>query len=301
MKIVGQEFDKARQEMRSKPESKRGPVDEVVKIDTVGLMVEEMVSDNLFDQIGQVLNSKEAFNYDRVERVVFTDLLKQMLKDDYKKNINVGWINWTSARLEGLRSLNFLKGILEPMNLKILKEDIFGQHDFTMNILNKVWKHRTEDSNLNLLEIFKYTYAFEKLYIESEKLNTAEGMTDVAFANKIFEESNNLRIKACEVADPFKNTFFVKFLKEVMMPDLLKDEKTADVMELVQAMDKRDRKDLAAVYLNQVLSSKMIEPILKNPTSFAFVKDLQKKDKSQSVQECLNGYVIAHSKGELSF
>ena len=45
----------------------------------------------------------------------------------------------------------------------------------------------------------------------------------------------------------------------------------------------------------------MVESILKSPASFPFVKDLQKKDKSQSVLDSLNNYIISHSKGELSF
>ena len=49
MKVIGLEFDRVRQNMRTKADSKKGAVDDLVKIDTVGLMVEEMVSDNLFD------------------------------------------------------------------------------------------------------------------------------------------------------------------------------------------------------------------------------------------------------------
>ena len=83
-------------------------VNENEDIDTLSLMVEQLVVENRIEKIPLILKSSNSFSFDRVERVIFSAALKTFFESQ-SKPLSLNWISWKSARLEGLRALTGLK------------------------------------------------------------------------------------------------------------------------------------------------------------------------------------------------
>lgn len=305
---VGRDLTNLRLYLKEKGplQEKFAQVIESEDLDVVSLMVEELVREDCLEQIQNVLVDPKQFSAERVEKVIFPEALKQVLKEDGKKSLNLSWVTWPSARLEGLRALNLIKQQFETLGFKLSKEDVFNQHDFVHGVLTKVWRNKgDDDQDLNLIELFKNAYKFDRLYLDSDRMESSADATtseNLIMMNKLFSELNAQRIKAVDANEPFKNNQFLKFLKETVMIEMFEKQKLDGIVEIITGLDKKGRKDLAAIYLNQLITSPMAETILSQPNKYSLFKELMKKDKSsQPAAEVINNYVISHTKGEMSF
>lgn len=272
-------------------------------LDVVSIMVEHLMADDRLDMVPSVLVDSSRFSYERVERLIFTESLKSMVEGD-KSALKLSTINWPSARLEGLRCLSKLIAMLADRNMTVTKDDIYGKRlSFTSQVLAKVWQSKNgDDDDLRLIEVFKMAYGFESMYLEADKMDGVErGLKTLEEGNKKFTDTNKQKIEASRSIDAFKNAIFVKFMRDVVMPELFEKSKLTDLMALIEKFDASNRKDLAAIYLSQLVSSSMAEELFLNFDKSTFTKRLRKLDKQQKPRDLVDAYVISNAKGELAF
>ena len=256
-------------------------------IDSVGMMVEEAVLQNRLESVGGILGIEEPFDFEGVERVLTTYMLKDMVEKD---RLEVDAVRWTSSRVEGLKFAYRLVSYLEELGVVFSRHEVFDDN-VVAGLAGKVWAHTASFSHV--MDVYTYSMKYKMLYVDRGVEEKRTG--DLHKRNKQYVEENKRRIEKAEEYSLYRDNRFVRFLVGRCVRDMVEKGDGRGLDLCLSDMHAHGREDVCVAILRVLFGSGSLS--LLDPRESRWIKSARREAAGQEdVQSVCTSYVCRFSK-----